>query len=336
MNERIDQRRLGRDGRITSALGIGTWAIGGPWTYDGLPTGWGNVNDDESIRMIHAAVDAGVRLFDTADCYGAGHSERILGTALSQLPSSAREEVMVATKFGLVFDEATRSGGGADVSPQAIKRACHNSLRRLAVGRIDLYQLHGGVSTPAEATDVVEVLEDLVTAGDIAAIGTSSDAPEIQAVFAASAHARAVQTQVNVFGRDDAAIEAATRHGFAILSRSPLAMGMLTGKYGESNRPSDDDVRRNTPWWTYFDDDEMSGWLKRLDQVRELLTDGGRTLAQGSLSYLWGLHPALIPLPGARTVEQAVENAQAMAHGPLDAEIVRQIDELLADSPERR
>lgn len=335
MNDSVEQRLLGRDGRPTSALGIGTWAIGGPWTFNDLPTGWGEVDDDESIRMIHAAVDEGVRLFDTADCYGAGHSERILGTALSQLSPAARQEVVVATKFGTVFDEDSRSGGGEDVTPGAIRRACHGSLRRLGVERIDLYQLHGGVSTGAEAAEVVAVLDDLVAAGDVATIGTSSDAPEIQAAFAASPHARAVQTQVNVFGRNDAVLEAATEHGFAILSRSPLAMGLLTGKYHSANRPSDNDVRRNAPWWTYFDDDAMPDWLNRLDQVRELLTDGGRTLTQGGLCYLWGLHPALIPLPGARTVAQVTENARAMTYGPLAPAIVEKIDELLADSPER-
>jgi aryl-alcohol dehydrogenase-like predicted oxidoreductase len=100
--------------------------------------------------------------------------------------------------------------------------------------------------------------------------------------------------------------------------------------------PADDDVRRDTPWWTYFDDDAMPQWLDRLQQVRDLLTEGGRTLTQGCLAYLWGLHPAIIPLPGARTADQAVENARAMTYGPLDAGTVKRIDDLLASSPERR
>jgi aryl-alcohol dehydrogenase-like predicted oxidoreductase len=330
------ERPLGRSGRRTSALGIGTWAIGGPWTFDGRPTGWGAVDDDESVRTLHTALDEGVRLIDTADCYGAGHSERIIGRALGQTPRGLRDEVVIATKFGHVFDEETRSGHGTDVSPEAIRRACAASLRRLGVERIDLYQLHAGVSTPAEAATVVEVLEDLVAEGKVAAIGTSSDAPEIQAVFASSPHACAVQTQINVFGRNDQALLAAEQHGFAALARSPLAMGLLTGKYDLANKPPADDVRRDTPWWTYFDDEAMPDWLRRLDQVRGLLTDGGRTLAQGCLAYLWGLHPAIIPLPGARTSRQAVENARAMTFGPLEAEVVKEIDDLLAGSPERQ
>jgi aryl-alcohol dehydrogenase-like predicted oxidoreductase len=335
-NSEIRERPLGRDGHVTSALGIGTWAIGGPWTFDGRPAGWGETDDAESVRMIHAAVDEGVRLFDTADCYGAGHSERIIGRALAALPRAVRDEITVATKVGLVFDEATRSGGGEDVSPAAIRRACHASLRRLGVESIDLYQLHGGVSTGAEARAVVAVLDGLVAEGLVRGIGTASDGPDIQAAFADSPHARTVQSQVNVFGRRDEVLSAAEAHGFAVLSRSPLAMGLLTGKYDAANRPPVGDVRRDTPWWTYFDDDAMDDWLARLTSVRHLLTDGGRTLAQGCLAYLWGLHPAIIPLPGARTVEQARENARAMEHGPLDPTVVKEIDELLAGSPERQ
>lgn len=329
-------RQLGPGGPQTSALGIGTWAIGGPWTFDGRPAGWGEVDDDESIRMIHAAVDGGVRLFDTADCYGAGHSEEVLGRALAQLPAAVRDEIVVATKFGLVFDETTRSGGGEDISPAAIRRACTNSLRRLGVDSIDLYQLHGGANTAAEAAPVLEVLEQLVDEGLVRAFGTSVDAPEMISALAASPSARTVQTQVNVFGHTEAVLETARRHGFAVLSRSPLAMGLLTGKYEVSNRPPADDVRRDTPWWTYFDDDAMADWLRRLAAVRELLTSDGRTLAQGSLAYLWALDPAIIPLPGARTVRQATENAGALAFGPLPEATMKEIAGLMADSPERR
>ena len=112
------RRQLGVRGPETSALGIGTWAIGGPWDFDGRPAGWGDVDDATSIRALHVAVDGGVRLFDTADCYGAGHSERVLGRAIEQLPASVRDEILVATKFGNVTDEKTRSGGGKDVSPE--------------------------------------------------------------------------------------------------------------------------------------------------------------------------------------------------------------------------
>jgi aryl-alcohol dehydrogenase-like predicted oxidoreductase len=328
------KRRLWPD-RETSALGIGTWAIGGPFTFDGRPAGWGPVDDDESIRMVHASVDAGVRLFDTADVYGTGQSERVLGRALAQLPAGVRDEVVVATKFGNKFDEATRTAGGQDVSPEAIRRACEGSLARLGVESIGLYQLHGGADNAAEAEPVVAALDQLVAEGKIQAFGTSTDAPDVMETFAASPHVHTVQTQANVFGHSEAVLETARRNNLAVLVRSPLAMGLLTGKYDLTNRPAEDDVRRDTPWWTYFDDDAMETWLQRLASVREILTLDGRTLAQGCLSYLWGLDPAIIPLPGARTVSQAEENAGALTFGPLPETAVKEILTLLADSPER-
>jgi aryl-alcohol dehydrogenase-like predicted oxidoreductase len=246
-----------------------------------------------------------------------------------------RDQVVVATKFGNVFDEETRTGGGQDVSPDAVRRACDASLRRLGVDSIGLYQLHGGVANAAEAKPVVEVLDELVASGKIQAFGTSADTPGVMETFAASPHGHAVQTQANVFGHNDTVLEVARRNDLAVLVRSPLAMGLLTGKYDLSNRPPADDVRRDTPWWTYFDDDAMESWLQRLDKVRELLTVDGRTLAQGCLSYLWTLDPAIIPLPGARTVSQAEENAGALAFGPLPEAEFKEILALLADSPER-
>ena len=108
------QRQLGmRSGIAVSAMGMGCWAIGGPWQFEGRAAGWGEVDDAESVRAIHRALDLGVTLFDTADVYGAGHSERVLGRALA----GRRDEAVIATKFGLRFDERTRTGGGTDVSP---------------------------------------------------------------------------------------------------------------------------------------------------------------------------------------------------------------------------
>jgi aryl-alcohol dehydrogenase-like predicted oxidoreductase len=326
--------RLGAHGPETSALGMGTWAIGGPWTFDGRPAGWGEVDDEVSVRAVHASLDAGVRMFDTADCYGAGHSERVLGRALGTLPADVRSEVTVATKFGNLTDEVTRTGAGTDVTATGIRSACAASLRRLGVEAIDVYQLHNGAATAAEAEDVVAVLDALADEGKIRWYGTAVDAPDVVNVFARAPRAVTVQTQVNVFGRTDAALAAARAGGLAVLARSPLAMGLLGGRYDVTRRPAVGDVRLDTPWWDYFDEESMPAWLDRVASVRELLTSDGRTLAQGALGYLLGL--GVLPIPGARTPEQARENAAALAHGPLDHGVVTAIDTLLADSPERR
>ena len=325
---------LGGRGPRTSALGIGTWAIGGPFTVNGRAAGWGEVDDDVSVAALHAAFDAGVRLVDTADSYGAGHSERVVGRALRSLAPAARGEITVATKFGNVTDEATRSGGGIDVTPAGIGRACRASLDRLQVDAIDLYQLHTGAQTAAEAAEIIATLESLVDDGLVRWYGTAVEEPEVVRAFAAAPRAVTAQMQVNIFGWDSAALDAASSGGLTVLARSPLAMGLLGGRYDTARRPAPGDVRLDTPYWDYFDDDAMPGWLERVAAVRELLTTGGRTLAQGALCYL--LARGVVPVPGARTPEQAAENSAALSFGPLDDTTAARVDELLADSPERR
>lgn len=325
---------LGPDGPPVSALGIGTWALGGPFTFDGRDAGWGEVDDSESIRAVHAAVDRGVTLIDTAPTYGTGHAERVVGRALATLPATARAKVRITTKFGLRINEASRTGGGTDVRPATIRAECDASLRRLGVDAIDLYQLHSGAETTTQAEDAVATCEDLLAAGKITHFGTAQDDHALD-VFVRSPHCVSVQTQANVFGWSSRVLETAARHRLIVLARSPLAMGLLSGKYGPSTRPAPGDVRLDTPWWTYFDDASMPHWLSRLNTVRDLLATGGRTLVQGALAYLWALHPAIVPLPGVRTAQQSIENTEALAFGPLPDDVANQITTLLADSPER-
>jgi aryl-alcohol dehydrogenase-like predicted oxidoreductase len=168
------------------------------------------------------------------------------------------------------------------VSPAYIREACEASLRRLGTEYIDLYQLHGGAGDAPGAEGVVEVLEELVTEGKIRAYGTSEDSSEVIRVFAEGEHCVSVQTQVNVFGADEEMLKVCEERGLAVVCRSPLAMGLLTGKYVPGkNVPPDDDVRRDTPHWDYFDDEAMGGWTEKLEAIREALTENGRTLAQG-------------------------------------------------------
>ncbi|SEP99563.1 aldo/keto reductase [Microlunatus flavus] len=329
-------RRLGERGPEVSALGVGTWALGGPFTVDGRDAGWGEVDDDVSIAALHAAFDAGVTLVDSAALYGCGHSERVVGRALTALPPARRDQVVVATKFGNTMDEETRTGTGQDVSRASVRAECAGSLRRLGVEAIGLFQLHGGAGSPAQAEDVVATLTELIDEGSVLAFGTAQDEPYVVEAFAASPHCRSIQSQANVFGWDPAVLDAAHRHGLAVLARSPLAMGLLSGKYTAERRPAPGDVRLDTPWWDYFDEGAMQDWLARLDRVRELLTVGGRSLVQGSLAYLWALDPVVVPLPGIRTPAQAVENAGALAQGPLPADVADEVTRLLADSPGRR
>ncbi len=309
------------------ALGAGTWALGGPWDFGGAAAGWGEVDDEVSIAAVRAAYDGGVRLFDTADVYGCGHSERVLGEAVAPF----RDEVVIATKVGLVFDEATRTGAGYDVSPEYIRQACEASLRRLGTDHIDLYQLHPGEVGADEVPAVVEVFDQLVAEGKVVSYGSSVEAPDVIDVFAQNAGCISVQQQLNVFGANVEALERCEAHDLAVLARSPLAMGFLSGKYQSPDQLGAGDVRRETPHWDYFTEEGMPRWQQRLAEVRDELCSDGRTLVQGALAYVWGRSPRAVALGGIRTPEQAKEQAGALDHGPLTQEQVARIDALMAD-----
>lgn len=321
-------RTLGRSGIEVSALGLGCWAIGGPFWEGETPHGWGQVDDDESIRAIHAALEMGVTFFDTANVYGAGHSERVLAQALA----GRRGQVVIATKFNAVFDETTRQVTGSDSSPAGIRKACQESLRRLETETIDLYQFHDNGFPPDQAGPVRDTLEDLVREGKIRAYGWSTDFPASAEYFAAGAHCTAVQAELNVLDDNPAIVAVCEKHDLGLINRGPLAMGLLTGKYKIGVKPSIDDVRgeKSPEWMKYFVDGQPNAaYLKKLDSVREILASGGRTIAQGALAWLWARSDKTIPIPGFRTVRQVQQNARAMEFGPLPEAQFREIEQVL-------
>ena len=323
----INMRILGRSGIEVSPMGLGCWAIGGPFWAGETPLGWGEVDDEESIRAIHAALDLGVTLFDTANVYGAGHSERVLGCAFA----GTRSRVIIATKFNAVFDETTRQVTGSDTSPAGIRAACEDSLRRLNTDYIDLYQFHDNEFPPDKAEPVRETLETLVKEGKIRAYGWSTDYPERVEVFAQGPKCAAIQLQLNVLDDNPTVIEQCEKYNLAALNRGPLAMGLLTNKYIGGTKLSADDVRgeKSPEWMKYFKDGKPNpDWLSKRDAVREILTSNGRSMAQGALAWLWARSPKTLPIPGFRTVAQVKENAGAMHFGPLTAEQMREIDRI--------
>jgi aryl-alcohol dehydrogenase-like predicted oxidoreductase len=327
-------RRLGRSGIVVSGLGIGCWAIGGPFWEDGRPLGWGAVDDDESVQALHRALDLGVTFFDTANVYGAGHSERVLGRAFA----GRRDEVVLATKFGFTFDEETRETRGPDATTAGLRSQLAASLRRLGTDHVDLYQLHINDLPVEQALDLVPVLDDLVADGAIRTYGWSTDHPERATAFAgASPHVTAIQHDFSVLKDSAAVLAVCERFDLASINRGPLAMGLLTGKYTASSRLGVDDVRGIAPdWMEYYRDGRPAPeWLARIDAVREVLRSDGRTLAQGALAYLWARSDRTVPIPGCRTVAQVEENAGALAHGPLTAEQRAEVDRLLGKSLDR-
>ena len=322
------KRTLGRSEIEVSALGMGCWAIGGPFWSGETPNGWGEVDDEESIRAIHKALDLGVNLFDTANVYGAGHSERVLGRAFD----GRRTQVVIATKFNAVFDETTRQVTGADTSSEGIRSACEDSLRRLNTDYIDLYQFHDNGYPAEKAAPIRETLEELVQEGKIRSYGWSTDFPERAQVFAQGPKCSAVQLQLNVLDDNPAMIALCEKENLAALNRGPLAMGLLTNKYTTEIKVAANDVRgeKSPEWMKYFKDGKPSPeWAAKRDAIREILTSKGRSISQGALAWNWARSEKTLPIPGFRTVAQVEENAGAMQFGPLTTEQMNEINGLL-------
>jgi aryl-alcohol dehydrogenase-like predicted oxidoreductase len=313
-------RRLGSTGPEISAIGFGSWAIGGPSTRDGQPIGWGEVDDDESVAAVHAALDAGITFFDTADVYGCGHSERIIARALAD----HRDEVVIATKFGLTYDEETKESPGRSGEPGYIREACEASLRRLETETIDLYQFHLNDYDLDQAGAVRDTLERLITEGKIRAFGWSTDDPDRAEFFAQSPGCATIQQRFNLLEGNEATLAVCETYGLASIVRSPLGMGLLTGKMTGETRFADTDVRRG---WDFSG--EQGAKLEALARVREVLTADGRSLAQGALGWLLARSPAFVPIPGIRTVAQAEENAGVLEYGALSDAQLTEIATLL-------
>ncbi|TDC76279.1 aldo/keto reductase [Streptomyces hainanensis] len=329
MESTTHTRALGRSGIEVSALGFGCWAIGGEWqSTDGQPLGWGRVDDDESVRAVRRALDLGVTFFDTADAYGTGHSERLLGRALGK----HRADVVIATKWGNLFDERTRTRTGQDDSPEHARRALTASLRRLGTDHVDLYQLHISDADPESAARLRDVCEEFVREGLIRAYAWSTDDPARAAVFAEGPHCTAVQHRLNILQDAPELLALCAESDLASINRSPLAMGLLTGKHVAGRALESGDIRNAPPAWLpgfSANGGADPAWLQRVDALRDILTSDGRTLAQGALAWIWARSPRTIPIPGFRTVVQAEENAGALAKGPLTETQLADVDLVL-------
>jgi aryl-alcohol dehydrogenase-like predicted oxidoreductase len=322
------KRRLGRSDLEVSGMGLGCWAIGGPWDWleaDGSigPVGWGQVDDAESIRAIHYGLDAGINFFDTAANYGCGHSERILSQAIA----GRRDKVIVATKFGYLVNEEKRIVTETEDVVNRIREECESSLRNLKTDYIDLYQFHWGEYPAEKAVEVRDVLEKLVEEGKIRWYGWSTDNPEGARVFAQGSHCTAIQHWMNMIGDTAPQILAVCEeHDQASIIRSPLGLGILTGKFNKNTSFPEDDVRHG---W-----DAGSGRapqnLQRIEAVRKMFADAGdpRTPAQIALAWIWTRSDRTIPIPGFKTVAQVKENIQAMEFDLLSNEQMNKIDEI--------
>jgi aryl-alcohol dehydrogenase-like predicted oxidoreductase len=325
----LEARKLGWTDLDVSPLGLGCWAIGGPTHFGTHEFGWGRIDEGEAIRAIHVALDGGINFIDTADIYGTGHSERIVGQALA----GRRDRAVIATKFGLTFDEYSGAMTGRDASPAYIKQACEASLRRLGTDYIDLYQFHLGDYDPAAVDPVLDTLDELVAEGKIRYYAWGTE-PEGARGFVDRGHCPAVQFGLNTltmfFAEADEMLAFCDDHDLAAIINGPLGKGLLTGKFNESTRFEEDDLRQQRGWNMH--EGPLAKGRTVVEQLRDILTSDGRTLAQAALAALWARSARCLPVPGFKTVAQVHENVGALQHGPLSPQQMQAIAELVTAS----
>ncbi|MBI3349798.1 MAG: aldo/keto reductase [Burkholderiales bacterium] len=297
----LPRRRLGSTGPQVSALGLGCM---------GMSDFYGPADDAQSLAVLRHALDIGVNFLDTADMYGVGANERLLGRLLA----TRRDEVVLATKFGNV-----RAPDGTmlriDGSPAYVREACDASLQRLGVAHIDLYYQHR-VDRHVPIEDTVGAMAELVQAGKVRHLGLS----EASAATIRRAHAvhpiAAVQTEYSLWSRDvEAEILPTCRElGIALVPYSPLGRGFLTGAIRSADQLAADDRRRIHP---RFQGENLDHNLALADALRALAEEWRCTPAQLALAWLLDQGDGIVPIPGTRSIARLDENAAA-AHIRLD------------------
>lgn len=294
-------RTLGRTGLQVSEIGFGCWAIGGPVEVGGRPLGWGPVDDRESEAAVHRAVDRGINFFDTADVYGLGHSERVLGRALG----SRRQSVLIASKAGNVVTED--GAHGKDFSAAHLLASCEGSLRRIGTDYLDLFQLHNPPPDAIWSGGAGEALERLQSAGKIRHFGVSIRHPADGTEIIRRGFGSTLQVLFNVLNQKPAGglLGLARRHHYGVIARVPLASALLTGKIRSANfHPQD--VRRN-----FLSQRRLAEAGPRIERYLQLCRTFQATPVSVALRFILEHSAVSLAIPGAKTSEQVDENAAA-------------------------
>ncbi|MBV8517756.1 MAG: aldo/keto reductase [Acidobacteria bacterium] len=295
-------RKLGNTDITVSEIGFGGWAIGGASDAGGTPIGWGRTSDEESLAAIRRARELGVTFFDTADSYGFGRSESLLGIVLSR----RRKEVVIATKAGVA-----RSSDGRvrkDFSREHISHAVDGSLKRLRTDYIDLYQLHNPTLDELRRDDIHEAMDRLQEAGKIRYWGVSITTPDEGLEIVRRGWGYALQVLYNVLNQAPAQelFPLAKEKGYGIIARVPLASGLLSGKFRPDSTFAKDDIRQN-----FLTPKRLEEVLPRVDEAKSLIGGTARSLAEGALRFILANDAVSTTIPGARNVRQVEMNASA-------------------------
>jgi aryl-alcohol dehydrogenase-like predicted oxidoreductase len=311
----MEYRLLGKTELKVSALGLGTWPIGGSIQLGGAPTGYGTVPQTEAVRAVNRALDLGITFFDSSDSYGLGRSERILAEAASR----RRGQMVLATKAGWVADGTER--WMKDVSPDHLRAAAERCRRRLGVDEIDVFQLHALPDEGDETERALDALDELKTTGTIRTCGASVGWDlDTGLRLLRTGRLDTIQVHYNLLHQGAATdlLDEALRRQVGVIVSSPLAYGFLSGRYTRNTTFSPDDWRsRLTP-------EEITARLERVAELRFLTAEGTRSLRDAALAFVLA-HPAVSSaIPGFRSQEQVDGLAESLEAPPLnDIELAR-------------
>lgn len=311
----MQRRYLGRSGVSVSSIGLGLM---------GMSDFYGTRDRDEALKTIHHAIEKGMTFLDTADVYGMGENERLLGEAIK---SHSRDNLFIATKCGIVRDPSTGEYRGLNGRPEYIRKCCEESLTRLGIETIDLYYLHRvDPDTPVEES--AGAMAELVREGKIRAIGLSEASPDDIRKAHQVYTVTALQSEYSLFTRDvEVEVLGTTRQlGIGFVAYSPFSRGLLTGRLQPSELPSDDDRGKNSRF-PRFQTENFQHNFEMVQKLEEIAARNGMTPVQLSLAWLLAQGPDIVPIPGTTKRNHLNEILATLEHPVPFLEFVH-LDEL--------
>jgi aryl-alcohol dehydrogenase-like predicted oxidoreductase len=308
----MEHRALGTQGLTVSAEGLGCM---------GMSEFYGSADETEAIATIHHALNLGVDFLDTSDTYGPHTNERLVGQAISD----RRDEVVLATKFGIVRDPNDPAARGVNGRPDYVISACDASLRRLAVDHIDLYYQHR-VDPDVPIEETVGAMASLVDAGKVRFLGLSEAAPETIRRANAVHPVSALQTEYSLWSRDveDEILPTLRELGIGLVAYSPLGRGFLTGAITSPADLAQNDFRRRSP---RFQGENFQRNLELVERIRQLAREKDCTPGQLALAWVLARGDDIVPIPGTKRRRYLEENVEA-TEVALSADELARIDEL--------